>query len=163
MRLDGILLAVMLAGVVGAGAARAEPAADAPITEAQPKLPTIPLTIVTHDGQKHAFVVEQAKTPRQQAVGEMFRPEIPADAGMLFDWGAPKESEMWMRNCPVPEDMLFIDADGTIHHIAENTVPESEAIVASQGPVLYTLELQGGITAKLDIEVGDRVEGLPSS
>ena len=37
------------------------------------------------------------------------------------------------------------------------------AIVDSQGPVQATLELQGGITEKLGIEVGDKVTGGPFS
>ena len=139
----------------------ADPPVGAPITGPQPKLTTIPLTITNQDGKPYKFIVEQALTPRQQEVGEMFRTQIPANGGMLFDWGETKESQMWMRNCPIPEDMLFITADGTIHHIAQDTVPESEAIVDSDGPVRYTLELQGGITAKLNIDVGDKVTGLP--
>jgi uncharacterized membrane protein (UPF0127 family) len=152
--------AVALTPVAFVPDAFAQDDTDAPITKAQPKLPTIPLTI-THNGVKHVFTVEQATTPREQTVGLMFRTAIPADGGMLFDWGVTKESEMWMRNCPVPEDMVFIDPDGTIHHIAENTVPQSMAIVSSEGPVQATLELQGGITSKLGIEVGDKVTGGP--
>ncbi len=90
----------------------------------------------------------------------MFRTSIPADRGMFFDWGTPREMTMWMKNCPVPEDMVFIGADGTITHIAENTVPESESYIPSGGPVRATLELQGGLTAKLGIEVGDKVSGV---
>jgi uncharacterized membrane protein (UPF0127 family) len=131
------------------------------ITQAQPVLPTVPLTITSHDGVVHRFTVEQARTPQEQTTGEMFRTSIPADGGMLFDWGTPKESDMWMRNCPVPEDMVFIDPDGTIHRIAENTVPQSMAVVSSDGPVQATLELQGGITEKLGIDVGDKVHGGP--
>jgi uncharacterized membrane protein (UPF0127 family) len=64
---------------------------------------------------------------------------------------------MWMKNCPVPEDMVFINPDGTIAAIAEDTVPYSLKNISSGGPVLATLELQGGITAALGISVGDRV------
>jgi uncharacterized membrane protein (UPF0127 family) len=64
---------------------------------------------------------------------------------------------MWMRNTLVPLDMLFIAADGRIIRIAERTVPLSLTPVDSGGPVRATLELQGGITEKLDIRVGDRV------
>jgi uncharacterized membrane protein (UPF0127 family) len=136
------------------GTASAEP--DGP----QPKLPTQKLTIISKSGTHHDFTVEVATTKDQQEIGEMFRTNIPADSGMFFDWGTPREVPMWMKNCPVPEDMVFIGEDGTITHIAENTVPESEAIISSGGPVRATLELQGGLTAKLDIEVGDRISGV---
>jgi uncharacterized membrane protein (UPF0127 family) len=83
---------------------------------------------------------------------------VPADGGMLFDWGTPRPSQMWMRNTVAPLDMVFINADGTIRAIAENTVPYSEAVIDSRGPVRATLELAAGTTRRLDIRVGDRVE-----
>jgi uncharacterized membrane protein (UPF0127 family) len=104
--------------------------------------------------------VEIASTPREQEIGEMYRTNIPAGSGMFFDWGEPRDVPMWMKNCPVPEDMVFIADDGTIAHIAENTVPYSEANIDPGGPVRATLELQGGITEKLGIEVGDKVQGV---
>ncbi len=110
----------------------------------QPELPKDQLTIVTHDGRRHVFQVEIAKDPRQQIVGLMFRKSVPADGGMLFVWSAPEISQMWMKNTLVPLDMVFIRADGVIDSIAENTVPHSLRDISSQGPVIATLELQGG-------------------
>lgn len=127
-------------------------------TTPQPDLPKEPLTIVTRDGTKHTFTVEMALKPEQQMVGEMFRTSVPPDGGMLFDWGFPRDSQMWMKNTLVPLDMVFIKSDGTIRAIAESTIPQSLAVIDSRGPVRATLELQGGITAKLGIRVGDRVQ-----
>ena len=150
MRLSGIALAALLAW----------PLAAAAIDGPQPRLPTQKLTIIGKSGARHDFTVEVATTPLQQEIGEMFRTNIPASEGMFFDWGTPRDVPMWMKNCPVPEDMVFIGQNGTITHIAENTVPESEANISSGGPIRATLELQGGITAKLGIEVGDKIQGV---
>jgi hypothetical protein len=98
-----------------------------------------------------------AVQPQNQTVGLMFRDRVGPEEGMLFDWGAPRESAMWMKNTLVPLDMLFIAADGRIHRIAERTVPHSLASVESRGPVRATLELAGGTAERLDIRVGDRV------
>ena len=127
-------------------------------TAAQAELPKEELVIVGKDGKRHVFQVEMALTPEQQTVGEMFRTSVPADGGMLFDWGQPRQSDMWMRNTKVPLDMVFVNADGTVNRIAENTVPESLAIVSSNGPVRATLELAGGTARRLNIHVGDKVE-----
>jgi hypothetical protein len=127
-------------------------------TGPQPELPKEKLVIITRDGVRHDFNVEMAITPDQQTVGLMFRPTVPADGGMLFDWGAPRDSQMWMRNTIAPLDMVFINPDGSIRSIAENTVPESLAIVDSRGPVRATLELAAGTTARLNIRVGDKVQ-----
>ena len=145
---------VLLAALgLSVGVARAED----PITQAQARLPTDSLTIMTRDGQKHVFTVELAKTYRQQEVGEMFRKNLPENEGMLFMWPAPQVSDMWMRNTLVPLDIVFIDSTNHIHAIAENAVPLSEAILRSDGVVANTLELAGGVTAKLGIRVGDVV------
>ena len=146
------LFLVLLAAAGPASAEESEP------TQAQPVLAKQTLTVISSGGMKHVFSVELARTAREQQVGLMFRTSIPAESGMLFIWPQPQASDMWMENCPVPEDMLFVSADGVIRHIAENTVPESLAHIPSGGPVLATVELQGGITAKLDIRVGDRIE-----
>jgi hypothetical protein len=125
----------------------------------QPTLPQTKIVISGHRGPPHPFTVELATTPEQQQIGEMFRTSIPEGTGMLFDWGTPREMPMWMKDCPVPEDMIFIGSDGAITRIAENTVPESYATIPSGGPVRATLEVQGGLTAKLDIRVGDKLTG----
>ena len=127
-------------------------------TAAQPELPKEKLVIVTRDGQRHDFTVEMAISPQQQETGLMFRPTVPADGGMLFDWGQPRDSTMWMRNTIAPLDMLFINPDGTVRHIAENTTPRSLATIPSGGNVRATLELAAGTAARLHIRVGDKVE-----
>lgn len=133
---------------------RAQTATD----RAQPVLPKEKLVIVTSDGISHPFDVEMAITPEQQEVGLMFRPTVPADGGMLFDWGEPRDSTMWMRNTVAPLDMLFMGRDGRVRRIAENTTPESLAMIPSGGPTRATLELAAGTAARLHIRVGDRVE-----
>ncbi|MBB2202728.1 DUF192 domain-containing protein [Gluconacetobacter tumulisoli] len=138
-------------------AARAQDAGGTP-TQAQPELPRENLTIIGHDGTKHAFSVELALTPRQQQVGEMFRTSVPADRGMIFVWPYPQQSDMWMENTLVSLDIVFIGADNRISAISENAVPQSLARISSQGPVRATLELQGGLTEKLGIVVGDKVD-----
>jgi uncharacterized protein len=141
--------AIALAAPIVASRAYAEP------TKPNPKLPTEPVTIIGDNGKSHVFAIEIASTPEEQQTGLMFRKSVPADGGMLFPWNPPIISEMWMENTLVPLDMVFIGADGTIKAIAENTVPQSLRVISSHVPVAYTLELQGGITAKLGISVGD--------
>ena len=127
-------------------------------TGPQAELPKEKLVIVSRTGATHVFNVEMALTAEQQQTGEMFRTAVPADGGMLFDWGIPRPSQMWMKNTPASLEMVFINAGGSIRSIAENTVPRSLAVVDSRGPVRATLELAAGTTARLDIRVGDKVQ-----
>ena len=120
------------------------------------------LAIVT-DAGRHDFNIELALTPEQRSQGLMYRRELAADAGMLFDFGTRAgRASMWMKNTYIPLDMLFIVADGEIESIAERTTPQSLEAVSSRGPVRYVLELNGGTAARLGIRPGDRVE-LPKT
>jgi uncharacterized membrane protein (UPF0127 family) len=147
-------LAVM-AVLALAGAARAQISDDP--TGPQPKLPTQPLSITADNGKVYNFTVELAITPQQQAFGLMLRPTVAADAGMLFPEVPPGPVQFWMKNTIAPLDIVFIGPDGKIISIAENAVPYSLVPIPSGGAVEATLELQGGITATDDINVGDRV------
>ena len=114
------------------------------------------VTIASASG-KHRFQVELAVTPEQMAQGLMFRRQLAADAGMLFDYGRNQPASFWMKNTLIPLDMLFIKSDGTIAAIHERAVPQSLEPIASPVPVRAVLELNGGTAARLGIKPGDRV------
>jgi hypothetical protein len=115
-----------------------------------------PLEIATRNGV-HVFAVEMASTPEEQAKGLMFRRELPEGQGMLFDFHREQPTSFWMKNTYIPLDMIFIRGDGRILRIAENTVPLSEALVPSGGPVRAVLEVVAGTAKRLGIAPGDRV------
>ena len=115
-----------------------------------------PLEIATKSGVQ-VFAVEMATTPEEQAKGLMFRRNLPEGQGMLFDFHQEQPASFWMKNTYIPLDMIFIRADGRILRIAENTVPLSEALVTSGGPVRAVLEVNAGTARKLGIAAGDRV------
>jgi uncharacterized protein len=115
-----------------------------------------PLEIASKNGV-HVFAVEMASTPEEQAKGLMFRRQLPEGQGMLFDFHKEQPTSFWMKNTYIPLDMIFIRGDGRILRIAENTVPLSETLVPSGGPVRAVLEVIGGTAKKLGIAPGDRV------
>ncbi|NJL71827.1 MAG: DUF192 domain-containing protein [Candidatus Competibacteraceae bacterium] len=114
------------------------------------------VTVVTANA-RHDFEVELANTDETRARGLMHRRFLPANRGMLFDMGRIGEASFWMQNTYIPLDILFIRPDGTIAKIAENTQPLSTRTVSSGEPVLGVLEINGGLSAKLEIRAGDRV------
>ena len=143
-----VLLAVGFGLIVGCGAGTASAqAADLQTFE-----------IVTRSGVK-VFSVEMAKTKEERERGLMFRKELPEGRGMLFDFSPQQDVSMWMKNTYVSLDMIFIQADGRILRIAENTEPMSERIISSGGPVKAVLEVVAGTARKDGIAPGDRVAG----
>lgn len=133
-------------------AARTWPAAAA---EPVP-FPRSKLTIDSARG-RFVFDVEVANTWVQRRQGLQGRRALPRDAGMLFDFREPQMVSMWMKDTFLSLDMMFIDADGVIFSIAENTVPLSLEAIGSGAPVLAVLEVNGGTVARLGIRPGDRV------
>uniref|UniRef100_Q07MI0 DUF192 domain-containing protein n=1 Tax=Rhodopseudomonas palustris (strain BisA53) TaxID=316055 RepID=Q07MI0_RHOP5 len=114
------------------------------------------LEIVTKSGVQ-VFSVEMATTEQEKTTGLMYRKELPDGRGMLFDFSPEQPISMWMKNTFIPLDMIFIRSDGRISRIAENTEPQSLAIIASGPPAKGVLEVIAGTARKYGIAVGDRV------
>ena len=114
------------------------------------------LEIVGKSGVQ-VFTVEVMRTPDERAKGLMYRRELPEGRGMLFDFSPEQNVSMWMKNTYISLDMIFIRADGRILRIAENTTPESEAIIPAGGPVRGVLEVIAGTAKKYGIAPGDKV------
>ena len=140
------LAVLFLAAGLSAAAAQGAPAAPA----------TDDLSIDTTSGAHH-FTVEEMRTRDQLERGLMFRRQMPADRGMLFDFGTPQPVSMWMKNTYLPLDMVFIAADGRVVSVKQNAEPMSEAIIPSGGDVLGVLEINAGAAAKIGVKPGDRV------
>lgn len=114
------------------------------------------LEIATRTGVR-VFTVEIARTDEERRTGLMHRRHLPEGRGMLFDFSSPQEISMWMKNTYISLDMIFIDADGRILRIAEDTEPESTRIISSRGPARAVLEVIAGTARKYGIAPGDRV------
>jgi uncharacterized protein len=129
-------------------------AMPAPVLTAELPTDTERLVIETSGGPV-AFTVELALSPADRASGLMNRTSMAADHGMLFKFEQSRQVLMWMKNTPLPLDMLFIDEAGTVTRIAKETTPFSETIVPSGGPVRYVLELNAGTADRRGISAGD--------
>ncbi|WP_370190812.1 DUF192 domain-containing protein [Qipengyuania sp.] len=132
---------------------------EAPAPDVHPVsgLKIIPLTVTSGD-ESIGFHVEVADTREAQARGLMFRTELGDFEGMIFPYDGTTAQSFWMKNTPLPLDIIFIGPDNTISNIAAMTEPYSLDPVYSVGNVLGVLELRGGRAGELGIEPGDRVE-----
>jgi uncharacterized membrane protein (UPF0127 family) len=131
--------------------------AAAPAPENIEQFPSTQMGIRTRTGLEW-FSVWIADTQAREQQGLMFVRWLPPDHGMLFPQAAPQVMTMWMKNTLIALDMLFIDPQGRIVYIRENTTPQSLDLISTPTPVKAVLELAGGICSRLGVHVGDRVE-----
>lgn len=132
---------------------------DAGSKTAQIQLPSQKLErldIVSGD-RRHGFMVEVMSNDGDRARGLMYRRNLPADNGMLFDFGKDQIITMWMKNTYLSLDMIFINADGRIHRIEQRTEPESEKAISSGVPVRAVLEVNSGVSVRLNLKPGDYI------
>ncbi|MBD3728317.1 MAG: DUF192 domain-containing protein [Sphingomonadales bacterium] len=120
-------------------------------------LPVIPLTVSTPHGE-YEFTVEVAASADEQARGLMFRTALGGDEGMIFPRRPADLASFWMKDTPLPLDIIFIGTDGRILNIAAQAVPNSMTHVSAVDYAAAVLEIPGGRAAELGIGHGDRVD-----
>ena len=107
---------------------------------------------------KHFFLVEIARTAKEQSFGLMFRNKLLPNSGMLFLYSKIKFVKMWMKNTFIPLDILFISSEGKIVKIVERAIPGSRQIISSGQPIKAVLEIKGGTVARFKLSLGDLVK-----
>ncbi|MEE9217863.1 MAG: DUF192 domain-containing protein [Acidobacteriota bacterium] len=120
--------------------------------------------VVFPDGR--AFLAEVASTPRERALGLMFRERLGPEEGMVFLFEEAQLHSFWMKNTLIPLDIIWLDAAGRVVHV-ERQVPPCRAkpcpSLVPPRPAAWVLEVAGGEARGLG--VGDRLlvaaESLP--
>jgi len=118
-------------------------------------LPVDPTPLVAEtDNGEHAFKIEIADDQAERTAGLMYRNFLPDNQGMLFVFDQTQQVGFWMKDTPLPLDLIFIDEGGRVAGIREGK-PLSEALISPGVPVRFVLELKKGTAAKAGIEDGD--------
>ena len=107
------------------------------------------------------FAVEIASRAKDRQKGLMFREDLEKDKGMLFVFKKEGEYSFWMKNVLMPLDIIWLDKDKKVVHIAENCQPCPQPPCPSIKPgkkAKYVLEINGGLALKKGIKEGDRAE-----
>lgn len=116
-------------------------------------------------GGRESFAVELADDGAERAQGLMFRTSMDPGAGMLFVYESPRRVQFWMKNTLIPLDMVFADATGTVTRVHSNAVPGDLTPIDGGDGVLYVLEINGGLAAKLGLAPGAELRhpAMPSA
>ena len=111
------------------------------------------LVVATKNGDR-SFSIEVADTDAEREAGLMYRQDMADDHGMLFVFEMPQQVSFWMRNTPMPLDLIFVGQDGKIRAIKHGE-PQSDAIISPGVPVRFVLELKAGTAARNGIGYDD--------
>ena len=106
------------------------------------------------------FSVEIAETSQKQALGLMFRENMPTDQGMLFIFPHEAPRSFWMKNTRIPLDIMYFDKDLKLVSISADTPPCKVTrcpSYPSKAPAQYVLELNAGSAMELGVKLGDRL------
>jgi len=109
-----------------------------------------------------AVDVERRSTSEGIDVGMMMRKRFDGEnRGMLFEYPAAAYRHFWMKNCPIPIDVAYING-GRIEEIHEmepgfGIEPRLLPYYDSGATAKYALEMPGGWFAARGVEAGDPV------
>ncbi len=96
-----------------------------------------------------------------RAMGLMFRPSLPLDHGMIFVFEVPDFHGIWMKNCKFPIDILWLDEEKKIVHVAESVPPCKADPCPVYNPMrkaTYVIELNAGQARREKAVVGAAVQ-----
>jgi hypothetical protein len=116
----------------------------------------VPLTLPSGT----ALQVEVMVKDEDRAMGLMFRPSLPKDRGMLFVFGTSDFHGIWMKNCRFPIDILWLDEERKIVHVAEAVPPCKADPCPVYNPLrraAYVVELNAGQARRERAVVGATV------
>lgn len=155
-RLSWLIGAVLVAAIAASTLyiARHSPTAAEGQAMTLPVDPT-PLVAETSAGERR-FDIEIADDMGEREQGLMFRQQMDDDHGMLFVFEDTREVGFWMKNTPMPLDLIFIGQDGRVRAVMRGE-PFSTAVISPRTPVRFVLEVKAGIAEKAGIGEGDRL------
>jgi len=113
------------------------------------------LTFIAPEGDTIRTIdIEFAETDAERRRGLMRRRSMDYGKGMLFLFEETSMGGMWMKNTPMPLDILFISPDSTVINIAERTRPFSETSIEPTAPKRFVLEVRAGFADRFGIRPG---------
>jgi uncharacterized protein len=161
LSLVSMLLAVLLIGCSTPTTAKPPTFTSSSQTPAPESLgQTLQITAKATVPNGTTIQLEVARTPAQQAKGLMYRPALPNNRGMLFQFPSPQPVSFWMKNVPVSLDMVFLHK-GVVKYIQSSAPPCKSEPCPTYGPntpIDTVIELRSGRAAELNLKVDDIVK-----
>jgi uncharacterized protein len=120
----------------------------------QASLPLAQLGLQAPLGEETVWLtVEVADEEHERALGLMGRRELGPQAGMIFVWPEVAQRNFWMKNTPLPLDMIFSHR-GQVVGVVPWAKPYDETALGVNSPSDMVLEVPGGWAAQHGVGAG---------
>lgn len=117
----------------------------------------IPLTLPSG----RVFQTEIMITDEDRAMGLMFRPSLPADRALLFVFDDLDFHGIWMKNCRFPIDIVWLDENRKVVHVAPRVPPCAKDPCPVYNPMrraAYVVEMNAGAARREKIVLNSALE-----
>ena len=110
------------------------------------------LSFIDADGDTLSTIdIEIADSDQERFRGLMGRRSLPPRSGMFFIMDEVDARGFWMKNTPLPLDIIFVGPDSQVINIVKRTTPFSEADILPTAPKKYVVELRAGVSDRIGI------------
>jgi uncharacterized protein len=109
----------------------------------------------------HTWKLEIARTEESRYQGLSDRVKLEEGTGMLFIYPRSQVLEFCMRNCYIPIDIAFVDANRRVVKVHTMKVEPrglERETYSSVDPVQFALEVNAGELGKAGVKEGDSVD-----
>lgn len=108
-----------------------------------------------------SFTLEVAADAGTRQRGYMYREAVGVGEGMIFVFDEDAPHSMWMKNCKVGLDMVWLDAAHRVVDILADRRPCPESgecpSIVPAAPGRYVVEFAAGTAARESLHVGDTI------
>jgi len=104
------------------------------------------------------IAIEIADTDAERQRGLMGRRSLGYDRGMLFIFDSVDDSGMWMKNTPLPLDIVFVAPDSQVINVARRTTPFSQETISPAAPKKFVVEVRAGFANRFGLTDSTRVQ-----
>lgn len=101
--------------------------------------------------------IDVADTDAERKRGLMRQRSLGYDRGMLFIFDTVDQGSMWMKNTPLPLDIVFVAPDSQVINIARRTTPFSEEKITPEAPRKFVVEVRAGFADRFGLTDSTRV------
>lgn len=126
-----------------------------------PKDPAGPTAYLNTSKGRTPIFVEIVDTMPERTKGLMNRTSMDHNRGMLFIFDTLDSKQFWMKNTLIPLDMIFLDKEYKVVHIAKSAQPcknDPCEVLSSVKPSMFVLEVNAGISNETQLKEGDKVD-----